>query len=76
VIRFVAFDMDGTLVDVVSSWAAVHEHFGESNDESVRLFMTDQIDDVEFPDATSRSGGATTPTSRSWTWNRSSRRSR
>lgn len=47
-IRFVAFDMDGTLVDVVSSWAAVHEHFGESNDESVRLFMTDQIDDVEF----------------------------
>jgi len=48
VIRFVAFDMDGTLVDVVSSWAAVHEHFGESNSESVRLFMTDQIDDVEF----------------------------
>jgi phosphoserine phosphatase len=48
VIRFVAFDMDGTLVDVVSSWAAVHEHFGESNSDSVRLFMTDQIDDVEF----------------------------
>jgi phosphoserine phosphatase len=48
VIRFVAFDMDGTLVDVVSSWAAVHDHFGESNSESVRLFMTDQIDDHEF----------------------------
>jgi HAD superfamily PSPase-like hydrolase len=48
VIRFVAFDMDGTLVDVVSSWAAVHDHFGESNSDSVRLFMTDQIDDVEF----------------------------
>ncbi|MCI4360921.1 MAG: HAD-IB family phosphatase, partial [Thermoplasmata archaeon] len=47
-IRFVAFDMDGTLVDVVSSWAAVHDHFGESNSESVRLFMTDQIDDAEF----------------------------
>lgn len=47
-IRFVAFDMDGTLVDVVSSWAAVHDHFGESNSDSVRLFMTDQIDDVEF----------------------------
>jgi HAD superfamily PSPase-like hydrolase len=48
VIRFVAFDMDGTLVDVVSSWAAVHDYFGETNSESVRLFMTDQIDDVEF----------------------------
>jgi phosphoserine phosphatase len=48
VIRFVAFDMDGTLVDVVSSWAAVHDHFGESNSDSVRLFMTDQIDDAEF----------------------------
>ena len=47
-IRLVAFDMDGTLVDVVSSWGAVHEHFGESNSDSVRLFMTDQIDDVEF----------------------------
>ena len=47
-IRLVAFDMDGTLVDVKSSWAAVHDHFGESNDESVRLFITDQIDDLEF----------------------------
>jgi len=48
VIRLVAFDMDGTLVDVKSSWAAVHDHFGESNDESVRLFLDDQIDDLEF----------------------------
>lgn len=47
-IKFVAFDMDGTLVDVVSSWASVHDHFGESNSDSVRLFMTDQIDDGEF----------------------------
>jgi phosphoserine phosphatase len=47
-IRLVAFDMDGTLVDVKSSWAAVHAHFGESNDESVRLFLADQIDDLEF----------------------------
>jgi len=48
VIRLVAFDMDGTLVDVKSSWAAVHDHFGDSNAEAVRLFETDQIDDVEF----------------------------
>jgi phosphoserine phosphatase len=47
-IRLVAFDMDGTLVDVHSSWAAVHDYFGESNSDSVRLFMEDQIDDQEF----------------------------
>jgi phosphoserine phosphatase len=47
-IRFVAFDMDGTLVDVESSWAAVHAHFGENNAEALKLFVTDQIDDVEF----------------------------
>jgi phosphoserine phosphatase len=47
-IKFVAFDMDGTLVDVASSWAAVHDHFGENNAEALQLFVTDQIDDVEF----------------------------
>lgn len=46
--RFVAFDMDGTLVDVVSSWAEVHRHFGESNAEALRLFLEDRIDDREF----------------------------
>jgi phosphoserine phosphatase len=46
--RFVAFDMDGTLVDVVSSWAAVHDHFGENNAEALRLFVEDKIDDLEF----------------------------
>lgn len=47
-IRLVAFDMDGTLVDAPSSWAWVHRHFGENNDESVRLFLNGQIDDAEF----------------------------
>jgi phosphoserine phosphatase len=47
-IELVAFDMDGTLVDVLSSWAEVHRYFGDSNQESVRLFMSDQIDDQEF----------------------------
>ena len=47
-IRFVAFDMDGTLVDVRSSWAAVHDHFGERNDEALRLFVEGRIDDEEF----------------------------
>lgn len=47
-IRLAAFDMDGTLVDVASSWAAVHDYFGESNSEALRLFLTDRIDDLEF----------------------------
>lgn len=47
-LRLVAFDMDGTLVDVVSSWAFVHGHFGENNDEALRAFMNNEIDDEEF----------------------------
>ena len=40
--------MDGTLVDCESSWASVHAFFGERNDEGLRRFNTNQIDDVEF----------------------------
>ncbi len=47
-LRFAAFDMDGTLVDVASSWAAVHDHFGERNDEGLRRFNANEIDDHEF----------------------------
>jgi phosphoserine phosphatase len=48
VLRLAAFDMDGTLVDAVSSWAAVHEHFGDHNEEALRLFNSGTIDDHEF----------------------------
>jgi phosphoserine phosphatase len=48
VLRLVALDMDGTLVDVASSWAAVHDHFGEHNAEGLRRFRADEIDDEEF----------------------------
>lgn len=47
-LRFVAFDMDGTLVDVASSWAAVHDHYGEHNAEGLRRFLANEIDDEEF----------------------------
>lgn len=47
-LRFAVFDMDGTLVDVSSSWAAVHAHFGEQNAEGLRRFLADEIDDEEF----------------------------
>jgi phosphoserine phosphatase len=48
VLRLVALDMDGTLVDVDSSWGAVHDHFGDSNKEGLRQFMNGEIDDEEF----------------------------
>ncbi len=47
-IRLVAFDMDGTLVDVESSWAEVHRLLGESNEEALQAFLRDEIDDLEF----------------------------
>ncbi|MCI4349930.1 MAG: HAD-IB family phosphatase [Thermoplasmata archaeon] len=47
-LRLVALDMDGTLVDVASSWGAVHDHFGDSNREGLRQFMNGEIDDAEF----------------------------
>ena len=47
-LRFAVFDMDGTLVDVSISWAAVHAHFGEQNAEGLRRFLADEIDDEEF----------------------------
>ena len=47
-LRLVAFDMDGTLVDVGSSFAVVHAHFGEQNDDGLRRFLANEIDDVEF----------------------------
>jgi phosphoserine phosphatase len=48
VLRLVALDMDGTLVDVSSSFAAVHEHFGEGNPDGLRRFLANEIDDEEF----------------------------
>jgi phosphoserine phosphatase len=47
-LRLVAFDMDGTLVNVESSWAAVHEYFGDHNVEGLRRFTAGEIDDHEF----------------------------
>lgn len=47
-LRLVAFDMDGTLVDIASSWRFVHDHFGDDNDEGLQRFLADEIDDLEF----------------------------
>lgn len=40
--------MDGTLVDVASSWRVIHDHFGDRNDEGLRRFLANEIDDHEF----------------------------
>jgi phosphoserine phosphatase len=47
-LRLIAFDLDGTLVDIDSSWAEVHRHFGENNAKALDLFNHDEIDDEEF----------------------------
>ena len=47
-LRLVVLDMDGTLVDIDSSWAFVHRHFGEQNAEGLRRFLANEIDDEEF----------------------------
>jgi phosphoserine phosphatase len=48
VLKLVALDMDGTLVDVASSWRVVHDHFDDHNDEGLRRFLANEIDDEEF----------------------------
>jgi phosphoserine phosphatase len=47
-LRLAAFDMDGVLIDHVSSWAAVHEALGTTNIEAVHAFDVGLIDDHEF----------------------------
>jgi phosphoserine phosphatase len=47
-IKLVLFDMDGVLTDTVSSWRFIHEHFGVSNEHSVRAYVSGEIDDMEF----------------------------
>lgn len=44
----VFFDMDGTLVDEMSSWEFVHEHFEVSNLANWERYGRGEIDDAEF----------------------------
>lgn len=48
VLRLAAFDMDGTLVDIGSSWRFIHDAFDDSNDEALQRFLANEIDDREF----------------------------
>jgi HAD superfamily PSPase-like hydrolase len=44
----VAFDMDGVLVDAVSSWGAVHRALGTDNRGAIADYLAGAIDDREF----------------------------
>ena len=47
-ITLVFFDMDGVLVDKVSSWRYIHQRFGTSNQQSVQAYLKGEIDYKEF----------------------------
>lgn len=44
----VVFDCDGVLVDAVSSWRTLHDHFGTDNAVNLQRFIRGEFSDVEF----------------------------
>jgi phosphoserine phosphatase len=46
--KVVVFDCDGVLVDSVSSWKTLHDHFGTDNNANLHRFIRGEISDVEF----------------------------
>ncbi|MHA2281206.1 MAG: HAD-IB family phosphatase [Promethearchaeota archaeon] len=46
--KFVAFDLDGVLVDTFSSWVWMHKHFKVNNDHSLYAYQRGEIDYLEF----------------------------
>ena len=47
-IKCVIFDCDGVLVDSVSSWKTLHDHFGTDNSLNLTRFINGELSDVEF----------------------------
>jgi phosphoserine phosphatase len=47
-LKCVVFDCDGVLVDAVSSWRTLHDHYGTNSDEAFSSFLRGEITDVEF----------------------------
>lgn len=47
-LSLVFFDMDGVLLDTVSSWRYIHEHFGTTNERSIIPYLRGEIDYLEF----------------------------
>ena len=46
--KVVVFDCDGVLVDSVSSWKTLHDHFGTDNSHNLKRFINGELTDVEF----------------------------
>jgi len=46
--KLVVFDMDGVLIDHISSWTWVHDKLEVNNDEAFELFKAGKIDEMEF----------------------------
>ncbi|MBT05145.1 MAG: hypothetical protein CMA92_05210 [Euryarchaeota archaeon] len=47
-VKCVIFDCDGVLVDSVSSWKTLHDHFGTDNSVNLTRFIKGELTDVEF----------------------------
>ena len=47
-IKAVCFDCDGVLVDTISSWRIIHEHFGTNSGEMLDRFLRGEVSDEEF----------------------------
>ncbi len=47
-LKLVFFDMDGVLLDTVSSWKYIHERFGTTNERSIMPYLRGDIDYLEF----------------------------
>ena len=48
--KLVAFDMDGVLVDMESSWRHIHDHFGTDNRETRNAYLNGDIGSQEYMD--------------------------
>jgi phosphoserine phosphatase len=47
-LRAVVFDCDGVLIDTISSWRIIHEHFGTNSGPMLDQFLKGGISDEEF----------------------------
>ena len=47
-IKAVCFDCDGVLVDTISSWRIIHDHFGTNSGEMLDRFLRGEVTDEEF----------------------------
>jgi len=46
--KLIALDCDGVLVDTLSSWQWIHDHFGVNNEDALNAYFRDEIDGIEF----------------------------